>query len=580
MDKTGPWFDVTNFACPGMLADGMTDWTDVIQTAINFILTLPAITRDLVGRGFPAPPPYDASYDVSGTLYFPPGRYLITRSLKILLRVVNGQLPSPPGIPMCPLPPSDDEDDEGDRSNARYAPCSIELLGDATGNTTAGTEQLPGVAVIVASFSDRPALVIQGAQAVRIKNLIFEGKNDWTAKADPTRVATHLADNPYVVAGCRQVPTSPYAGICIDPFYRTALPLPGYPHLSAYYCDGLPSGGVIIENCAIRSFVVGICLRPNVLVDPPTARGEVALTVRDSSIYATKVALSVGQGTSRSVLLFAVSIAAAECAVNSMDYGYTKLGGADCPSLFGGDVTDVKYVFKLSNSGNNAVVSGLTLVRCLSLGQLGAPRTLGEPESRFGSAVVDQLVFKGCHFRFSSPNFESQPSIDAQLFNFARALFSACTFTTMEADRAPVVLHNQGDLTFVNCHFGGEDADLGPSFWITGAQSRASFSGCSLSERRTEAGPVRRTSFGNQVQVPSFLSDDYLLAQALPGSFYLPTAVDEPADSEATPAVRRSLRWVSGVYPTVPLGSLPVQVRGNGSAFITIPNGLLGVSVR
>src|SRR6185295_11799148 len=114
--------------------------------------------------------------------------------------------------------------------------------------------------VLMATFADRPAIVIQGASGVTLSRLAIEGLNDYALTGDPIEL---LDDATFVVQGCRDGDNrqpaspenaihSPYAAVAIDPFCTGGPPADGgYPgHDDDYHRNGLPSNGVTLEQCS------------------------------------------------------------------------------------------------------------------------------------------------------------------------------------------------------------------------------------------------------------------------------------------------------------------------------------------
>lgn len=498
-----PWVSIYSFLRMGGAPPA--DWSETIETALNTLLNLGATTQKL-----PPPVPMSAENEVSATLYFPPGRYRITRPILILRR-------------------------QGDE----YLPASIELLGDATRGTC-----------LIADFNDRPAILIQGGRAVRLSRLVIQGKNNWTSYRDPASASNHYLDSTYVVGGCRYYAESPHAGVCIDPFTATPLDFERWiPGMGDYYQGSpLSSTGVIIEDCSIRDFVVGISLCPaGTRTGPPPSAPDIPLSVRNTDIESVDTCIALGRSWLRGATIFSGSLRAARVAINTVDYGGQAQPG-DCPSVFGASISEVKYVLRTVSSGHDAILSGLTVDNCLGLGQMDGSSDEGAPP--------DALLFKGCTFRFSSPHRDASPAIGAHLFNFARASFVGSTLTTMASDAAPLIFHNQGTLCFVNCHIGGERPDLGPSFWITGRPEQASFVDCwTLALPAKWEAPIK-TPLSDLIRVPHFFAPRHLRTQILPGTLF---AALEPGNQPA-------LGWVSGALRRAPLGRITLTVHGDGTA--------------
>jgi len=182
----------------GAVGDGITDDTKAIQDAINQCLNNPNPIR---------------------SLYLPGGTYKITDSLFILKIVEEKPSPSEPPQP-C------------------YTFVGLEIYGEKPSFSIEGQDT-----IIVATFNDKPAIIMQAVRAVTIKNLTIQGQNNYILSGANFDVL--LDDSTFVVNGCRDSQYSPYAGICIDPY--KVLPLPpdgGYPGQSYYYLPDSGTSGI------------------------------------------------------------------------------------------------------------------------------------------------------------------------------------------------------------------------------------------------------------------------------------------------------------------------------------------------
>jgi hypothetical protein len=428
----GSAVDVRSFAPQGTPLSDPTmtvDWQPYIQAAIDYLME-----HDInAGAG---------SSDFVGTLYLPPGRYYIDSPIQIR-RI----------------------------SSSKYTYCSIHLVGDAPpyGDGFNGT-------IIIPSFVDKPAIIIQCGRSVRLKDLAIYGKNNWASTYGATDMATHYDDTNYLVNSSRDGRYSPYAGICIDPFCGTEPTIggvaAGYPGLSSAYLpsgDGTGgtsgSGSIQIESCWIGNFTVGIMISPNLV----TQNAE-NITIIDSIISSTKHAVAVGQDQSRNVTLRNIAISGAKYAINCTEYGRR---GGNCPSIFGANIGGVRYVFSTWSAGGTPSINGLYCESFLSIGQL------------FGSTQQDGHVFNSCAFNFA-PTPAGKPSVDFRLCNTGLATFNGCVFSLQTARNLgegqflsePMLMTNNGFASFNECFFTGASPDEEPRFWINGNPERVKYTNC------------------------------------------------------------------------------------------------------
>ena len=538
----GPWLDVRRFARPGTLADGIEDWTDIIQAGIDCIL------NQFLNRRTLGPRPEEIARNVEfGTLYLPSGIYRLSGPL--LIRIFDQLSP--------PL--------EDPAHATFFAFCGIEIAGDAPGISARAIERGTSHGTILrADFSQQPAIIMQGGRCVHLRNLIIEGQNNWVAQAlgrglDPRRPETHVRDSVYfsdLPPLPRNHPNSPYAAICVDPFFK-GVPEDGrYPGLSAHYdIFGVTkdnknvlaaSTKLTIEGCLIRGFVTGIVLVP------PGQLGEGAgsqpanaenIRIVDTTIESTVSAIAIGQSQSRNVVLSNVNIFGAKYAINCVGYG---LGTGDCPSIFGGTISGVKYLFYVGPAGGNYAIEGLSAEGFWSMGQL------------FGGGRSDGYVFRGCRFSFgtspSAGDLPSAPELSGHLLNFCNATFDGCTFLRSDADDAPLFLYNGGRLSLRGCRFLGGRARGLPFFVLNdGPQAWLSLTDC---EARTTRGliPLGDTLSGVQ---PS----------PLPATLATMTNTLLTVDRPEGP----SLRWCTGVLPQLDLGSGQMGAFGNGRGVFIRP---------
>jgi hypothetical protein len=554
-----PWFDIRSFAPLGMLADGSTDWSPIFRKAIDHLNGLRLDEDPLLSVSWNPRPAGNA-----GTLYVPRGIYRIGSPILIARR-------SP----------------EGDR----FLPCSLSIVGEAPsspGDPASGSciWMAPESRPIMSS----PAVILQGARHVQLRNLLILGQNAWISEQatddevllrhwinervpwrDPYRVSDEVRDNP----------ASPYAGVCIDPFHPILLEVGNnlgspYPDLRDLYLPGPSSQNVLIENCQIRRFTVGVCLSPSYGLFADNHRTDPALTIANSTIEITKSSLSMGQG--RRAHLHGVRLRMAKFAINCADYG----GPGPCPSILGAHVRGVKQVFLAPTVGNSAAINDLSAQRVLSLGQLGSPSSGGPPR-------IDTYHFTSCSFTFDNPQdlAPSRPATNAHLFNFARATFTGCAFRTGRrtagAMDPPIHLANHGFLTLDRCALGIEKADapdpaddLGSPFWVTGATDQVDYHSCVLLDGPLATETRGFSTLSDMQGARGFQGPAYLVHSVLPGALFSSQLVLGRPEAALAPAP--GFRFVAGSLARVLIGlyGLATLALGDdGTASFLAPGGLL-----
>jgi hypothetical protein len=319
----------------GARGDGQSDDWSYIQKAINYILDNSAAVR---------------------TLYFPPGRYVISRPLLIARFSGNS-----------------------------YKQASINLVGPANSKTISA-----GSAALAPNFNNTFAIGIQLGKGVLIKDLVITGRFTFPDKLNAIQVDT-LAFNEWTDGSSRDNRFSPYSGIVIDPFSDSAVyenKEDMYPGLHPYYCPKLGRGGstaVQVVGCSIKNFVVGV------MVTPSNQQNGELVDVIDCNISGNKVAYSMGQAQSKEC-----HVVRLECwqpthtVFDNMYYGFRHGDGAGIPMVDGvniaGAVKQLCSIHAASFSGSfrNVYAEGL-----FRLGFAGGPATVS---------------FEDCQLDFSTQN--------------------------------------------------------------------------------------------------------------------------------------------------------------------------------
>jgi hypothetical protein len=318
-----------------------------------------------------------------------------------------------------------------------FAPCQIEIMGERSAYGIQGNDT-----VLIATFKDRPAIVIQGASGAVLSRLSVEGLNDYPLTGDPDEL---LDDATFVVAGCRDGDNrrpagpgnanhSPYAGVAIDPYGSGGPPADGgYPgHEVDYFRNGLASTGVTLEQCNFYRFVVGVLVSPS----GSTRRCE-GITLSDCGFEHHKISVAVCQGTSSGVVLRNVRSFGNLFFVSTSSYGDGS-PSAEAPSIRGASVSATKHLFYVNAPDSAAIVEGLSCESTLGLGYI---------ESAYG-ADLPALTLVGCNFDL----VHTSPALDTHLASSASVRFVGCTFASSDR-QVPIRFFNSGPLAFASCAF-------------------------------------------------------------------------------------------------------------------------------
>jgi len=335
----------------GAIGNGVTDDTSAIQAAINF-----AVTNN--GK----------------CVYLPLGKYKITSSLLIY--------------------------------NASSPYVSIQFVGENASpmNTTVG------VIIDHSTMKNDPALVIQGARDVAVKNIQFVGSNvfpldtNWFNESDFVNVS--VRDSQY----------SPQCAIAVDPFGGSVPPDGGYPGLTGYYTGSPPSSThVVVNNCTFRWQIVGIAMSPGGLV-VQNDFGE----IHGCTFMQTKVGISLGQIQIKGLQ---ISHIFADWNYTVVDtWTYSNRDGSAGFSWDGGVVIRSTYLIRTLNQYYSAFgttehlkIARIYMESTYSIGFIG-------DDLSYKSLPA---TFTDCFFWFTN-DFNSTPMKDAHLTNFGPLKFENC----------------------------------------------------------------------------------------------------------------------------------------------------------
>lgn len=359
-------------------------------------------------------------------LFIPAGVYLLTDSLRVYRLVW-----SPDAHGRGPSAPFD---------RRVFAPFSLEIMGERSAYGISGNDT-----VLAATFADRPAIVIQGGAGVTMSRVAVEGMNDYLLE-DGDALAL-LDDRTFVATLCRDGDNrrpasrdnavhSPYAAVVIDPYGAGGPPADGgYPgHEEDYWRNGLASTAVMLEQCALARFVVGVLISPS---GATRGGGDVSVSVSDCTFERHKVAVAVCQGTSEAVVLRNVRSTGSLFFVSTCSYG-DGAPSAEAPSIRGAAVSATKYLLHVNAPDRSVIVEGLSAAQALGLGFV---------ESAYG-ADQPTLTFVGCTFDL----VQTSPAVDTHLASSASVRFVGCSFTSSDP-ALPIRFCNAGPLSFASCAF-------------------------------------------------------------------------------------------------------------------------------
>jgi hypothetical protein len=365
-------------------------------------------------------------------LFVPAGAYKLTEPLRVYRLIHSADGPHSSGRGSSPY-----------LDRRVFAPCQIEIMGERSAYGIQGNDT-----VLIASFTDQPAIVIQGASGAVLSRISIEGLNDYPLTGDPEEL---LDDRTFVTRGCRDGDNrrpagpsnanhSPYAGVAIDPYGTGGPPADGgYPgHEVDYFRNGLSSTGVTLEQCSFFRFVVGVLVAPS-----GSTRRPDGITISDCSFEHHKISVAVCQGTSSSVVLRNVRSFGNLFFVSTSSYGDGS-PSAEAPSIRGAAVSATKHLFYVNAPDSSAIVEGLSCESTLGLGFI---------ESAYG-ADMPALTFVGCTFDLT----QTSPALDTHLASSAGVGFVGCSFAS--SDRSvPIRFFNSGAMAFASCAFLSSAAD-------------------------------------------------------------------------------------------------------------------------
>jgi len=484
----------------GAVGNGSIDDTTAIQAAID---------AAIIGRSLGQP----------GVVFFPNGRYKISAPLHIYNKYDTG----------------------GGIFAYTFGGCS--LVGESA---TFGTA-FNGVS-IETTYNDKPAIIITGGRAVRIENLMLTGKNAWTY----TDMSFWYDNANIVTNGCRDNRYSPHAGIVIDCFELGVAGGDQYPGMGSSYLASAASSDIVIKDCQISQFVVGIGIgMAQVLQNAEN------ITIKDTFVGSCKAGIVVGQGQSRNVNCYNISVSAKYC-IDTADYG--QQGGAT-PNIYGANMGGW-CLFNLSSAGDSAVFNSVYSESVMMIGQIGGVTA----------------TFNSCMFSFSgTPN--NKPAVDFHLHSTVPVTMNSCNigYGTSSSGSPLEILKFFGPVVFNGCLFGmwqpGQvtaDASefMQPAIYF---DTEAEFHNCRMIDTQDTTG----SPFTALTRLSSTMAIDFLANyngfQAIPGSFFYPRASAAP----------QGMGFISGPldYAILGNGATTFTVTNNGDGTASVTLNPLAVSV-
>ena len=264
-----------------------------------------------------------------------------------------------------------------------------------------------GTIIDASSFSDRPAINVQGARDTKITELSVKG-----GLADHVRagklvrrraMAPGLRRKDWLAPGLHPNADSryaPYAGITIDAYAgrrpATSYPdvrYPDYLEIDGQYGKNF-SSNVLIENVSVYGFVIGVCQQPC------DADGNGDFT-RLHRVHLDHCATGLSLGNSQSRVLhlvdcvFATQHTALETTRNGRQRGKPSIAFDSC---------ELSFIVQIFDVPNTSFGGPLTFRSCYS-------ESIYRIGNGGGAASNDHgIVFQSCEFNFQMMKWRGVPS--------------------------------------------------------------------------------------------------------------------------------------------------------------------------
>ncbi|MDA8156241.1 MAG: hypothetical protein M0Z52_07295 [Actinomycetota bacterium] len=262
---------------------------------------------------------------------------------------------------------------------------------------------------IEADFSNAPALIVQGARSVMIKNVRIHGQNDFSGSWSDALLMGPASG--YVINGARDSRYSPYTGIAIDPFY-TSLPSDGgYPGLSQYYvASAVGSSHIEIDNVMVQGFVAGIGIQTGGYLG-----NGAEMVLNNDFLEYNKVGLAMTSTQSRNIFWYGGNIGYAWAGIDGLLYGAQQ---GELPHISGIGMGQAKYLLDVYDRGGSSnEINGLHAETFGSIGFLGTS----------ASTSRDPFIINGGELTFYMPVSGAVP--DFQLLTYSPFECDGCNIS-------------------------------------------------------------------------------------------------------------------------------------------------------
>jgi hypothetical protein len=327
----------------------------------------------------------------------------------------------------------------------------------------AGKGYLASKATIRQTNKDLPALIIQGARGVEIRNLAFVGGANTQAQPSMPQILNDDTGTPWWnTEGARDSRYSPHAGICVDPYATNLPPDGGYPGKEAFYIGYAGSSIITFDNVDVRGFIVGFMLSAH-----HQLQNNDSVTLRDCNYSYNKVGIAIGQSQCRGINIENPHTIGNRIFVDCISYGQ---GNGPGPTVTGGVLVHLKYLYAGAESqSGTATFTGTYCEQMWSIGFTnGALPTAfincnfafaGEfdfGDGKFPMADAHLMangpvMFKGGTLRFYQP-YTLGVTTNPNLYIYAgrKVSFEGTTF------EVPPIANEPDNVTFVDCPVSNE----------------------------------------------------------------------------------------------------------------------------
>jgi hypothetical protein len=183
--------------------------------------------------------------------------------------------------------------------------CTIKLKGDFN-NKSSSNQYL---SKLTYTGKSGYAIGIQLGRSIDIRNLTILGQYTFPNSVNNYNIGT-LKFSDWVDPTITDTRNAPYAGIVIDPNANISGANGG-------------TSDVTIKNCAIKQWMVGICLSPNVTLN------DEMINILEDDIECCRVAIAIGQDQSKTINIRGLKVwASCHTVVDGVNYGRGTGGGS------------------------------------------------------------------------------------------------------------------------------------------------------------------------------------------------------------------------------------------------------------